>query len=157
MNVKSLTSFLFSEPVCRQNIWHRSQRKRAERDLIWWLMLSGKLAVLQAQMFDGLSLAPFALLDDVWSPAEVGFGGRHVAQRFVVTLVVVELDERLDLGLEFAWQEVDLPQDAVFQCLVSALDLALVLWVMGRPARGSSCWPQYIPPVFPRCRWGHCR
>jgi len=42
-------------------------------------MLGGELAVLQAPMFDGLSLNPFALLDDCWCPAEVGIGGRHVA------------------------------------------------------------------------------
>ena len=74
-------------------------------------------------MFDGLSLDPFALLDDGGGPAEVGVGGRHVAQRSVVPLVVVVLDERLDLGLEVAGQEVVLRQDAVLQGLVPALDL----------------------------------
>jgi hypothetical protein len=43
-------------------------------------MLSGKLAVLQAPMFDRLSLDPFTWLDDGWSPAEVGIGRRHVVQ-----------------------------------------------------------------------------
>ena len=47
-------------------------------------MLGGELAVLQAPMFDGLSLDPFALFDDGWSPAEVGIGGRHVVQASVV-------------------------------------------------------------------------
>lgn len=51
-------------------------------------MLGGELAVLQASMFDGLSLDPFALFDDGWCPAEVGVGGRHVVQALVVTLVV---------------------------------------------------------------------
>jgi hypothetical protein len=50
-------------------------------------------------MFAGLSLDPFALIEDGSRPAEVGVGGRHVGQRFVVTLVVVVLDEGLDLGL----------------------------------------------------------
>ena len=49
-------------------------------------MLGGKLAVLQAPLFDGLSLDPFALLDDGCRPAEVGVGGRHVAQALVITL-----------------------------------------------------------------------
>ncbi len=58
--------------------------------------------MLQAPMFDGLSLDPFALFDDGRCPAEVGVGGRHLAQRFVIALVVVVRDEGLDLGLEIA-------------------------------------------------------
>ena len=58
-------------------------------------MLAGELAVLQAPMVDGLSLDPFTLFDDGWSPAEVGVGRRHVAQALVVALVIVMLDERL--------------------------------------------------------------
>ena len=92
-------------------------------------MLRGEVAVLQAPMFDGLSLDPFTLFDDGWGPAEVGVGGCHVGQRFVITLVVIVLDEGLDLGLEVAGQEVVLQQDAVFQGLVPALDLALGLRV----------------------------
>ena len=61
-------------------------------------MLGGELAVLQAPMFDGLSLDPFALFDDGWGSAEVGIGGRDVVQALVVALVVVLLDERLDLA-----------------------------------------------------------
>ena len=90
-------------------------------------MLGGELAVLQAPIFDCLSLDPFALFDDGRSPAEVGVGGRHVGQALVVTLVVVVLDEGLDLGLEVARQEVVLQQDAVLQGLVPTLDLALGL------------------------------
>ena len=92
-------------------------------------MLGGELAVLQAPMFDGLSLDPFTLFDDGWCPAEVGVGGRHVVQALVVTLVVVVLDERLDLDLKVAGQEVVFQQDAVLQGLVPALDLALGLRV----------------------------
>ena len=65
-------------------------------------MLGGELAVLQAPMFDGLSLDPFALFDDGGRPAEVGVGGRHVVQALVVALMVVMFDERLDLGFEIA-------------------------------------------------------
>jgi hypothetical protein len=85
--------------------------------------------VLQAPLFDGLLLNPFALIEDGSRPAEVGVGGRHVGQRFVVALVVVVLDEGFDLGFEVAGQEVILQQDAVFQGLVPALDLALGLRV----------------------------
>ena len=92
-------------------------------------MLGGELAVLQAPMFDGLSLDPFALLDDGWRLAEVGVGGGHVAQRFVVTPVIVVLDEGFDLGLEVAGEEVVFQQDPVLQGLMPALDLALGLRV----------------------------
>ena len=85
--------------------------------------------MLQAPMFDGLSLDPFTLFDDGWRPAEVGVGGRHVVQALVVTLVVVVLDEGLDLGFKVAGQEVVLEQDAVLQSLVPALDLSLGLRV----------------------------
>ena len=57
-------------------------------------------------MLDGLSLDPFALIEDGSCPSEVGVGGRQVGQRFVVTLAVVVLDEGLDLSLEVAGQEL---------------------------------------------------
>ena len=69
-------------------------------------MLGGELAVLQAPMFDGLSLDPFALADDGLGPAEVGIGGRHVVQALVIPLVIVVLDERFDLAFEVTGQEV---------------------------------------------------
>ncbi|MGF7161505.1 hypothetical protein FHS85_003146 [Rhodoligotrophos appendicifer] len=52
----------------------------------------------------------------------------------MVTLVVVVLDERLDLGFEIARQEVVLQHDAVFEGLVPALDLALGLRMTGSTA-----------------------
>lgn len=70
--------------------------------LIWGLILSGELAVLHAPMFDGLSFDSFALFDDGFGPAEVGVGRRHVVQALVITLVVVVLDERFDLGFKVA-------------------------------------------------------
>src|SRR3546814_8553425 len=59
--------------------------------------------------------------------AEVGISWRHIVQALVVALVVVVLNEGLDLGLKVTRQEVVLQQDAVFQSLVPALDLALGL------------------------------
>ena len=61
-------------------------------------MLSGAVAVLQAPVFDGLSFDPFSLFNDGRGTAEVGVGGGHVVQAFVIALVVVVLDEVLDLG-----------------------------------------------------------
>ena len=83
--------------------------------------------MLQAPMFDGLSLDPFALFEDGAGPAEVDVGGRHVAEALVVTLVVVVFDEGTYLGLEIAGQEVILQQYAILHGLVPALDLALGL------------------------------
>lgn len=88
-------------------------------------MLGGELAVMQAPKFDSLSLDPFALFDDGWCPAEVGVGRHHVVQALVIAPVVVVLDERLDLDLKVAGQEVVFQEDAVLQGLVPALDLAL--------------------------------
>ena len=74
--------------------------------LVLGLRLGGELAVLQALMFDGLSFDPFALLDNCFSPAEVGIGRRYIAQALVIASVIIVLDERLDLGFEIAGQEV---------------------------------------------------
>ena len=90
-------------------------------------MLSGVLAVLQASMFDGLSLDPFSSLDDGCGSAEVSIGGSYVFQALVVAPVVIVLDERLDLLLQVTGQEVILQEDAVLQGLVPALNLALCL------------------------------
>ncbi len=92
-------------------------------------MLGGELAVLQASMFDGLSLDPFALADDGLGPAEVGVSRRHVVEALVVAAVVVVLDERFDLAFEITGQELVFQEDAVLQGLVPALDLALGLRV----------------------------
>ena len=87
--------------------------------------------MLQAPMFECLSLDPFSSLDDCWCPAEVGIGGCDVVEALVVALVVVMLDEGLDLLFEIAGQEVILQQHTVFERLMPALDLALGLWVEG--------------------------
>ena len=90
-------------------------------------MLGGELAVLQAPTLDRLSFDPFALFEDGSCPSEVGVGGRHVAQALMIAPVVVVLDERLDLSLKVAGQEVVFQEDAVLHGLVPALDLALGL------------------------------
>lgn len=62
--------------------------------------LGGKLAVLEAPMFECLSFDPFSSLDDGCSPAEVGVGRCYVVEALVIALVVIVLDERLDLALK---------------------------------------------------------
>ena len=51
--------------------------------------------MVPAPILDGLSLDPFTLLDDGWSPAEVGVGGRHVVQALVVTVDAGSAEGRL--------------------------------------------------------------
>ena len=87
--------------------------------------------MLQAPMFERLSLDPFSSFDDGRCPAEVCVGGCDVVEALVVALVVVMLDEGLDLLFEIARQEVILQQHTVFERLMPALDLALGLWVEG--------------------------
>ena len=62
--------------------------------------------MLQAPIFDSLSFDPFTLLDDGLRPAEVGIGRCDVVQALVIALMVVVLDERFDLLLKVAGQEV---------------------------------------------------
>lgn len=82
-------------------------------------MFGGKLAVLQAPIFDGLLLDPISLFDDGRGPAELDIRGRHVVQALMVALMIVVLDH----GLEVAGQEVILQHDAIIQGLVPAFDL----------------------------------
>ena len=81
----------------------------------------------QASLSDGFAFDPLPLQrDDVAAP-EVDVGRSEIAEALVVAAMVVMIDEGGDLPLEVARQEVVLQQDAVLQCLVPALDLALGL------------------------------
>ena len=62
--------------------------------------------MLQAAMFNGLSLDPFSAFNDCRSPTEVGVCGRHIVQALVVALVIVVFYERFDPGLKITGQEV---------------------------------------------------
>ena len=64
-------------------------------------------------MLDGVSLDAGALGDDGRAAAEVGIRWRHIVDALVVSAVVVVIDERVDLPLEVAGQEVVFQQDAV--------------------------------------------
>ena len=63
------------------------------------LLLMGQAAFTDGQFFD---LSPS--LDDGVVPAEVDVGGSEVGEAFVVTAVVVVLDEGADAGLKIARQ-----------------------------------------------------
>jgi hypothetical protein len=79
------------------------------------LILGGDLAVLQAPVFNGRAFDASALGEDGFIRAEVGVRWCHIAQTFVVAMVIIVLDERLDLGLDVAGQEVVFQQDGFFR------------------------------------------
>ena len=64
----------------------------------------------------------------------VNIGGCDVVQALVVTLVVIMSDEGRDVRFEITWQEVVFQQNAVLQCLVPSLNLALCLRMIRRAA-----------------------
>ena len=54
--------------------------------------------MLQAPLFDGLSLDPFSLQQDGLAAPEVDVGGREIVETLMIAHVVVALDEGLDLA-----------------------------------------------------------
>ena len=68
------------------------------------------------------------------STSGVNVGGREVFQALMTALMIVVANERIDLGLKVARQEVVLQQDSVLQRLVPSLDLALGLRMIRRAA-----------------------
>ena len=90
--------------------------------------------MFQSSLSDGVAFDPFSLQKDSRGSAEVDVGRCQVLQAFMVTHVIVVLDEARDLGFEITRQVVVLEQNAVLKCLVPALDLALGL----RMARGAA-------------------
>ena len=81
--------------------------------------------MVQSAVCDGLSFDPFTFCQDGGAASEVDVGRGEIAETFMVAAVVIVGDEGFDLGIEIAGQEVVLQQDAVFEGLVPALDLAL--------------------------------
>ena len=85
----------------------------------------------QAALFDGFAFDPFPFQRDDIAAPEVDVGRGEIVEALMVAAVVVVIDERRDLPLEIARQEVVFEQDAVLQRLVPALDLALGLGMTG--------------------------
>jgi hypothetical protein len=83
------------------------------------------LTAQQAAIADCLSFDPFAFNQNGLTTSEVDVGEREVADALVVSQVIVVGDEGLDLGFKIAQQVIVLEQDAVLECLMPALDLAL--------------------------------
>ena len=67
-----------------------------------WLILGGDFAVLQAPVFKGLSFDAPAFFENLPASAEVDIRRGQVLQAFVITMVIIVLDEVADLGFEIA-------------------------------------------------------
>ena len=81
-----------------------------------------------------VSFNPFSIGQYVLAAPKVDISWCHVVQAFMVSLMVVVIDEPLDLLLQVTGQEVVFQQYSVLQCLMPAFDLALGLWVIWRTA-----------------------
>jgi len=80
------------------------------------------LLMLQATILDCLFFDLFPFSDNVFVSSEVDIRWCDVAQTFVVTMVIVILDECLDLLFKVAGQIIFFQKDAVFHGLVPSLD-----------------------------------
>ena len=67
---------------------------------------------------DGQFFDPFSPFDDGGVAAEVGIGGRDVAEALVVAVVVIVIEKSADLAFKVSGQKIIFQQDAVFQGLV---------------------------------------
>lgn len=83
--------------------------------------------MLQSALPGCVAFDPFSLQQDSMTAPEVDVGGCQISDAFMVSLVIVVLDEGGDLGFKVFGEEVVFEQDAVLQSLVPALDLALGL------------------------------
>ena len=92
------------------------------------------MLMVQAAVLDGLQFDASPFSQDGFAATEVDVGWGQVADAFVVTAVVVVVDEGGDGGFQFPFEEVVFEQDAVLQGLVPAFDFALGLGMHRRAA-----------------------
>ena len=85
----------------------------------------------QASGFECLVFDPFSFQQDGLAAPKVNISRCQVGYALVVSKMVVVADEVSDLQFEIAGQIVVLKQDAVFECLMPSLDLALCLRMHG--------------------------
>ena len=124
----------------------------------------------QAAIHQGLALDAFPLGQDPFAASEVDVGGREVAEALMGSGMVVVFDEAGNRRLQLAGQVRVFEQDAVFECLMPTLDLALRLrmaWRMAdvghtpnaepvsqvagdvaRPVVGQQAWPRHHPRLI---------
>ena len=66
------------------------------------------------------------------APPEVNVGGGEVLNAFMITLVIVVIDEGADLSSQVIREEVILQQDFILQSLMPSLDFTLGLRMIRR-------------------------
>src|SRR5215813_4671702 len=100
------------------------------------MVLSGRLqTVLQATVGNGLSFDPLSFGQDRRAAPTVDVGGSEIVDAFVVSAVVVVVDESRNLSFQIAGQEIVIQQDAVLEGLMPAFDFALGHRMIGRAAK----------------------
>src|SRR5215470_11821043 len=82
-----------------------------------------------------VSFDPLSFGQDNRAAPAIDVGGGEIVDAFVVSVVVVVVDEGGNLSFEIAGQEVIFQQDAVFEGLVPAFDFALGHRMIGRAAQ----------------------
>jgi hypothetical protein len=86
--------------------------------------------MLQAAVCDCGPLDALTFGEDRLGSSKIDVGGREVVDALVIADMIVVVDEGTDLPFEITGQIVVVEQNAVLQCLVSALDLSLGLRVI---------------------------
>ena len=86
----------------------------------------------QAPVLDGLCFDLLPFCHDCRAAPEVNVGGCQVAEAFVISPMVVMLDEGGNGRFKFTLHVIVFQQDAVLEGLVPALDLTLRLRMVGR-------------------------
>jgi hypothetical protein len=81
--------------------------------------------VLQAAALDVLSFDPFSLHQNALAASKVDVSRGEIVEALMVALVIVVRHEGFNLSLQITGKEVVLQKDAILECLVPALDLAL--------------------------------
>jgi hypothetical protein len=69
-------------------------------------MLSCLALMVQAAVLDGQFFDPVLPFDDGGAAAEVGVGGRDVAETLVVEAIVIVIDESANLAFEVSGQVI---------------------------------------------------
>ena len=105
--------------------------------------------MLQASIVDGDAFDASSLLQDRFAASVIHIGWRQIVQALVEAIVIVMGDEGLDPRLQIARHIGMLKQDAVLECLMPALDLALRLRMEGRTAD-----MRYRALFEPSCEFG---
>lgn len=85
----------------------------------------GASVAFQVSFFD-----PFALFQNYFVAPELDVSGCDLIDTIVIALVVVLIDKGSDLSFKITRQKVIFWQDAVLQCLIPTLNLALRLWMI---------------------------